>query len=122
MGFTQQFLANKASVAQSQVAEWEKGKRIPEIDNAAKLAKALEVTIDYLYGLVDKPQDTLKEQGLSEREYKVVHRYRADAVARQLIDRSIGIDQPKQLPTLPAPKEHNEGNETAATGKEPAED
>lgn len=121
-GFTQQFLAKQSGVKQSQIAGWETGERAPSPDNVAKIAKVLEVTLDYLYGLVDKPQDTLREQGLSEKEFKVVHRYRSDALAQAMIDRALLIDQPKENPALPEPKKGNEDNGIASSGKHSDQD
>jgi transcriptional regulator with XRE-family HTH domain len=45
-GLSQQELAQKIGVTQPRIARWEKGEVMPYAQYLAKLAKALEVTID----------------------------------------------------------------------------
>lgn len=49
-GLTQEQLARKIDVGLDAVRKWERGKRTPMLDMAAKLADALECTIDDLAG------------------------------------------------------------------------
>jgi transcriptional regulator with XRE-family HTH domain len=49
-GLTQEQLARQIDVGLDAVRKWERGKRTPMLDMAAKLADALECTIDELAG------------------------------------------------------------------------
>lgn len=48
-------LAKATGLPASSIAHFEGGGRKPSFDNLRKLANALDVTTDYLLGLVDKP-------------------------------------------------------------------
>lgn len=59
---SQEQLAEKLSVSRSAVAKWETDKGMPDIDNLKAIAKALDVSIDFL--LADEQQlnmQTIKE-------------------------------------------------------------
>lgn len=53
---SQQALADALGVAQSTVANWERGRREPNYATTVRLARLLGVTTDYLLGLSDQPQ------------------------------------------------------------------
>lgn len=53
-------LAEKAGFQPSAISHFETGKRSPSFANLKKLADALEVTVDYLFGRAEEP----KNQGL----------------------------------------------------------
>lgn len=46
-------LANKVSLHTNAIGRYERGEAIPSVDVAIKLAKALEVSLDYLTGLTN---------------------------------------------------------------------
>lgn len=117
MGFSQVTLAEAVKVGQSEVSQWETGKRTPEPENIAKLCKALEVTMDYLFGLVDRPHDVLRESGLSEFEFKVVHRMRIDEEFEQRVDDAFLINAPKKRPALPEPNKEDKESRAASSGE-----
>lgn len=50
---SQSQLATELKVGQSTIARWESGKRIPNIDDAIKIAQYFGVATDYLFGLED---------------------------------------------------------------------
>ena len=54
-------LAEKAGFQPSAISHFETGKRSPSFANLKKLADALEVTVDYLLGRAEEPQN----QGLA---------------------------------------------------------
>lgn len=61
-------LAAKAGLPATSISHFEAGARKPSFDNLRRLAVALEVTTDYLLGLVDNPElsseaDTLYRHG-----------------------------------------------------------
>ena len=59
-GMTREELANKANISLSALYFYEKGEKNPSGQVVAALAKVLEVSADYLLGLVDDPQGHLK--------------------------------------------------------------
>lgn len=55
-GYTQQDIAERLSVAQATVANYERGVRIPDVDTLVKLSKIFDVSIDYLIGVKTAPE------------------------------------------------------------------
>lgn len=53
-GLTQKQLANKLSVSQNAIYNWENGKREPDFETLEFLADIFNVDIDYLLGRTDK--------------------------------------------------------------------
>lgn len=51
-GLTQQQIADELSVNRVIYTNWEKGNREPNLENVVKLARILDVTTDYLLGMV----------------------------------------------------------------------
>lgn len=47
-GLTQEDLAAKIGVSRQTVSDWERGDAVPDLFNAAKIAQALDVTVDSL--------------------------------------------------------------------------
>lgn len=55
-GYTsQQALGAALGVAQSTVANWERGRREPDFTLTIRIARLLDVSTDYLLGLTDQP-------------------------------------------------------------------
>lgn len=54
---SQQALADALGVAQSTVANWERGRREPNYATTVRLAQLLGVSTDYLLGLSDQPRN-----------------------------------------------------------------
>lgn len=61
-GWTQVKLAMEAEISQQSVTFYESGTRVPSLEVAARLAKVLDTTIDYLIG----------DTGLTENYYKSI--------------------------------------------------
>ncbi len=49
-GFTQKRLAELAGIAPGSLSAYENGNKTPPVDVATRLAKALEVSLDWLFG------------------------------------------------------------------------
>lgn len=82
-GYTLEDVANLIGVHRSQIIRWEDGK-VPNAESVVKLARALSVSTDYLLGLVDNEQDTLKEAKLSTGERQLLDALRNGALHRAL--------------------------------------
>lgn len=78
MGFTQQELADVTgiSIAQIQRYEDEEGTTMPSVDKLGALAKALDVSADYLMGLSDHPHGEVAFKDLSPGEQRLITAYR----------------------------------------------
>ena len=59
-GMTQSQLCDASGVSQAQLSLYESGQRSPTADTLMKLAKSLNVSVDYLLGLVDSPLSNLR--------------------------------------------------------------
>lgn len=75
-GFTQDELAFRLAVGQSQLARYENGRAEPTPEVIARLAGELEVTADYLLGLADDPAGRINEADLSDIERRLLAAYR----------------------------------------------
>lgn len=79
-GFTQVDVASKLGLSQQAYASWERGAKKPTQDNLVKIAKVLNVSIDYLVGNLEEKSDELdnieflfrmNSEGLTEEEKEV---------------------------------------------------
>lgn len=51
--FTQSFLASQLNITQSTYANWEAGRKLPDIEKVAQLADIYETSVDLLLGRTD---------------------------------------------------------------------
>src|SRR3989304_3994666 len=79
-GLSQQELAIQCGLGVNAIWRYENGETDPSADVLGKLAKELEVSTDYLVGLVADPTGQLREQDLSPMERRLI-----DAVRKGLI-------------------------------------
>lgn len=86
-GYTQQELAEATgiSIAQIQRYEDEEGTTMPSVDKLGALAKALDVSADYLMGLSDHPHGELTFKDLSPEEQRLITAYRQSANASERV-------------------------------------
>ena len=75
-GLTQEDLNKRLGFGAVQVHKYETGKSDPSPDVLIRLVKELEVSSDWLLGLVDSPNETVEESTLSPLEYKLLSAYR----------------------------------------------
>lgn len=73
---TQDELAARLNFGQSQMTKYENGKSEPTPEIIVRMARELEVTTDYLLGLVNKPNERLQEEDLTPTEHKVLSAFR----------------------------------------------
>lgn len=52
-GLSQDKLAKEVGLTHTAIGLWEQGKRVPNLDAVAEIAKYFKVSIDYLAGLED---------------------------------------------------------------------
>jgi transcriptional regulator with XRE-family HTH domain len=75
-GLSQNDLERAVGVSNVQISRYESGKSEPSLDIVAKFAKSLDVTADYLLGMVDIPEEHLKPQDLSPTELRLLDAFR----------------------------------------------
>lgn len=81
MNLTQTDLAERISAGQNQIYHYEKGETDPSAEVLARLAAELEITVDWLLGLVDEPDERLKEEDLTPDERKLLSAFRRGGLA-----------------------------------------
>ena len=74
-GLTQDELAYRLSIGQSQLARYENGRAEPTPEVIVRLASELDVSADYLLGLSDAPTGQLDENDLSDTERRLLAAY-----------------------------------------------
>lgn len=75
-GLTQDDLNSRLGFGQAQIYRYETGKADPSPDVLVRIAVELEVTTDWLLGLVSMPKEHLQEKDLSSSERKLLSAFR----------------------------------------------
>ena len=75
---SQKYVAITLGIASPSVANWERGKTRPSNENVVKLADLYGVSVDYLLGRTDNPNESVgQSMALSSDELTLLKRYRA---------------------------------------------
>lgn len=95
---TQAELGEKAKLPSTSISHFEnpEGSRKPSFDNLRYLAKALDVTTDYLLGRIDAPHESAVDEQLY-RDVKMLNegdKQIAEGLIRQLVERAKKKDDP----------------------------
>lgn len=77
LGLSQLALAYKIGKSLTQVIRYEKGENDPTGEVLIALGQTLQVSVDYLLGLVDEPEGRIMESDLSPEEQELVREWRA---------------------------------------------
>lgn len=75
-GMSQRDLAAQLGMGEKQIWRYENETNDATAEQLARIAKLLEVTADYLIGLVDDPHQHLTEEDLSPMEREMLSRFR----------------------------------------------
>jgi transcriptional regulator with XRE-family HTH domain len=81
LGMTQEQLAKKMNVSPQAVSKWEKT-NYPDSELLPVLAKALNTSLDYLFGLKDKEEEVDIEQLITDEIHKTKPEKRAELMMR----------------------------------------
>lgn len=81
---SQKDLADRIGISDKQIWRYETGLSDPTTGILTLLAKELEVSSDYLLGLIDKPSDHYREDELSPQERSLIRALRAGRVIEAL--------------------------------------
>ncbi len=91
---TQREVADQIGVTPDTISRIERGVHTPDHKHVVDLARVLNVTPDYLNGLVDTPQES---RALSDREWEIIKMIRSgDPIIQQAIDLAFLIQQEQQ--------------------------
>lgn len=71
-GHTQESLAEILGTDKRAISRWESGTFTPNADTLIQIAKALDVSADYLLGLSDDPTPHMRIDNMTEDERRVV--------------------------------------------------
>lgn len=71
-GHTQESLAELLGIGNRQIWRYENGETEPDGEMIARIARALDITTDYLLGLSDDPQPELQSNDLLPSERAVI--------------------------------------------------
>lgn len=102
-------------LAQSRISRWEKGEGMPKITQALRLAKGLNVSLDFL--LDDALDEPAKGTGITADEMAVIRMMRHRGLTmEQALDR-LGCDPGAPLTGTPAP--HPEDAQPPSKSRKP---
>lgn len=102
---SQKDLGDLSGIHQQQIYKYEKGDSDPTADTLTRIAQVLEVSTDYLLGLVDSPNQHLNEEELSPMERKLIQAVRRGLIVealKTLASLQEGVDQASIPPNEPA--------------------
>lgn len=83
-GFSQPDLAQRIGISAQQIYRLEAGRHKPSSDIVTSLARELEVSADYLLGLVDEPVGYLREENLTSNERRALSAFRNGKITELL--------------------------------------
>lgn len=75
-GLTQSELSERANLGEKEIWRYENGKSTPSADTVAQIARVLEVSTDFLLGLVDDPDPDLSSSDLRPVERAAISAWR----------------------------------------------
>lgn len=75
-GYTQETLAELLDIGNRQIWRYENNETDPASETVAQIARALQVSADYLLGISDDPIPCLNENELSHKEKSVIRAWR----------------------------------------------
>jgi len=75
-GISQDELSARTGISKKDISRYENDKSMPGADYLGAIAKALNVSSDYLLGFIDEPLRPLTERDLSPDELKLLDKYR----------------------------------------------
>jgi transcriptional regulator with XRE-family HTH domain len=81
---SQKDLAELIASTDKQIWRYENGLNDPSADVLTRIAKALEVSLDYLVGLVDEPTEHFREENLSPMERRLIMAVREGRIVEAL--------------------------------------
>lgn len=100
-GLTQKDLGDRVNLNDKQIWRYENGLNAPGADALTDIAKALEVSLDYLVGLVDEPTGHFREDDLSADERRLIWAYRHGYIVEALKTLTAGFEELDQAHVPP---------------------
>ena len=91
-GHSQESFGELLGVSKAQVYRWEKGDNEPSGESVANIARTLDVTTDYLLGLVDDTRSHITEEGLSPQKRRLLMAARSGDLA-EILETALSISK-----------------------------
>jgi len=79
LGYTQRDFAAFCGVSETQLSRYEMNRMLPSLPNIELIAHHLDVSIDYLLGLIDDPHKHFGDRDMTEDELLVLDLYRRES-------------------------------------------
>jgi transcriptional regulator with XRE-family HTH domain len=98
---SQKDLGDRVGLSDKQIWRYENGLNAPGADALTDIAKALEVSLDYLVGLVDEPSGYFKDEGLSAAERRLIWAYRHGYIVEALKTLTAAFEETNQAHIAP---------------------
>jgi transcriptional regulator with XRE-family HTH domain len=83
-GLTQSELAKRTGLHNQQIYKLESGISDPKGDTLTRIARELEVSVDYLVGLVNEPSEYIRETNLTPMESRLIWAVRTGQIVEAL--------------------------------------
>lgn len=83
-GLTYEEFAAMTGVNYSQVWRWETGKNEVKRETIKAIAAALQISTDYLLGIVNEPRGLFAEESLTPQERRLIHMLRSGDIKKAL--------------------------------------
>lgn len=77
-GYTQREFSAVCGVSETQISRYEKDRMLPTLPNLELIAHHLDVSIDYLVGLIDEPHKHFGDRNMTDEESLVLDTYRRE--------------------------------------------
>jgi transcriptional regulator with XRE-family HTH domain len=98
---SQEDLATRIGTTKQQIYRYESGVNIPSADVLGQLAQTLEVSADYLVGLVSEPNAHLSEDDLSPMERLLIQAVRAGRIGEAVKTAATLAEERDETPVAP---------------------
>ncbi|MBX3084611.1 MAG: helix-turn-helix transcriptional regulator [Anaerolineae bacterium] len=98
---SQKDLAERIGTTDKQIWRYENGLNVPSSDVLARIAKELEVSADYLIGLVENPTDHLREEDLTPMERLLIQAVRAGRISEAVKTAATLAEESEKPPISP---------------------
>lgn len=79
-GFSQEEFSEEMEIKQQQLSRWETGKQDPSGNALFRMSQILNVSVDYLLGLVDEMNAFVQQKPISPQEYKLLRAFDKGAI------------------------------------------
>jgi transcriptional regulator with XRE-family HTH domain len=77
-GWSQRELGRRCNIAESMIQRYERGLSEPVASNLSIIAEQLGVSVDYLLGRTDNPQEHVSHSQITDQEWAILETFRRE--------------------------------------------